>query len=65
MVCRERTEGNGHKLISRKPNLNIRKHLFTVKVVETSGHRLPKGVSESPSLVIFKTQLDIVLSKQL
>jgi len=63
VVSRERTKGNVHKLKYRKHHLNIRKHLCTVRVVETSGHRLPLEVVESSTLVIFKTQLDAIPSR--
>ena len=49
MVPSARTRGNGHKLKHRRLCLDIRKHLFTVRVM----HRLPREVVESPSLEVF------------
>ena len=61
VVSRERTEGNMNKLKYRKPHLNIRKHLLQrwLKM------RVPREVVEYPSLAMFKTQPDMVLSNQL
>ncbi|KFV75811.1 hypothetical protein N308_01053, partial [Struthio camelus australis] len=51
---------NGHKLKYRKFSLNIRKHFFTVRVIKHN--RLPGETVDSPSLEIFKTQLDLALN---
>ena len=64
MVCSARTRGDGHKLKHRRVLLNIRKHFFTVSVTD-HWPRLPRDIVESPSLEIFKTQLDTVLGNWL
>ncbi|KFV84118.1 hypothetical protein N308_11025, partial [Struthio camelus australis] len=55
---------NGHKLIHRKFYLNMKKNFFPVRVTEHWG-RLPREVVESPSPVIFKTRLDVILGNLL
>ncbi|KAK4833011.1 LOW QUALITY PROTEIN: hypothetical protein QYF61_027113 [Mycteria americana] len=60
VVPSARTRGHGHKLAHRRFPLNIRKHVFTVRVTE-HWHRLPRGVVESPSLEILKSHLDMVM----
>ncbi|KAK4830127.1 LOW QUALITY PROTEIN: hypothetical protein QYF61_008554 [Mycteria americana] len=60
----DRTRGHGDKLKSRRLLLNIRKHFFTVRVTK-HWHRLPREVLESPSLEIFKSLMDMVLSNWL
>ncbi|KFV80737.1 hypothetical protein N308_09519, partial [Struthio camelus australis] len=55
---------NGHKLKYKKLCLNIRKNLFTLRVVK-HWDRLPREAVESPSLEILKAQLDRVLGNLL
>jgi len=55
---------DGHKLKHRKFRLNMRKNFFPLRVTE-HWNRRPREVVESPSLEIFKTRLDKVLSSLL
>jgi len=60
VVPSDRRRGNGHNLKQRKFQLNLRKKFFTLRVTE-HWSRLPRGSVVSPSLEIFKTNLDKVL----
>lgn len=55
---------SGHKLKYRKFYLIVRKSYFTVRVIKC-WNRLSEGVVASPSLEIFQTQQDTVLSNLL
>ena len=61
MTWSDRTRGNGFKWKEGRFRLDIRKKLFTMRLVKP-WHRLPREAVEAPSLETFKARLDGALS---
>ena len=56
----DRTRGNGLKLKERRFRVDVKKKIFTERVVR-HWHRLPGEAVDAPSMEAFKARLDRIL----
>jgi len=60
-ACSDRTRGDVFKLKEGRFRLDIRKKLFTVRVVRHR-NRLPREAADAPTLELFRARMDGALS---